>query len=128
MPEDTALMDEVEEKENLLKDFSFDNYAVLVPTELRDGLETVFTKQIYGWKRKARIILRLESAHAHVSSIEDELRDACEGRTTARQPRSKEDIARTSIRNYLNNLDNDKLEMLCNKHSVSFTSFMASND
>ncbi len=129
MPEgDTAVIEEVEEKDNSLENFTFQDHKDLVPVDLHDTLDTVFSKQIYGWKKKARIILRMQSSEAHTKSIEDELRDACEGRSTARTPRSKEDIARTSLRNFLNTLEEDKLRLLCMKHSVSYDSFTNSND
>jgi len=128
MSEDTAVLEEVEEKDNSLQNFSFEGYKALVPEELHSNLDNVFSKQIYGWKKKARIILRLDSAYSHAKSIEDELTQACEGRSTARLPRSKEDIARTSLRNFINTLQDDKLRLLCVRHSVSYDSFINAND
>jgi len=123
MSEDTAVVEEVEEKDNSLENFVLDDYKVLIPTELHDMLDTAFSKQIYGWKKKARIVLRLDSAYAHAHSIEAELRDACAGRPSVRQARSKEDIARTSLRNFINTLPEDKVRLLCMRHSVSYDSF-----
>src|SRR5947207_7621447 len=125
---DSAVMESTEEKEDVLKDFSYVDYKALVPEGIQESLEKVFTSQVYGWKRKARILLRLDNAHSHVKSIEQELLNACEGRSTTRTPRSREDIARVSLRNFINSLEEDKLRQLCVRHSVSYDSFINSND
>ena len=123
MSEDTAVVEEIEERDNSLQNFTLEDYKALVPVELHSTLENTFAKQIYGWKKKARIVLRLDSAYAHAHSIENELREACEGRPSVRQARSKEDIARTSLRNFINTLPEDKVRLLCMRHSVSYDSF-----
>jgi len=116
------------EKGASLKDFSYSTYRNLAPEEVRDQLEKVFTDQVYGWKRKARILLRLQNAHSWVQDVEQELIEACEGRSVTRQPRSKQEMARTSVRGFLNSLEDNKLEVLCDKHNVSFNSFMSVGD
>ncbi len=121
-------VDEVVEKENLLKDFSYSAYESIVPEEVREVLAKVFADQVYGWKRKAKIILRLQSAHMRVVEVESELIDACEGRSAARQPRSREDMARVSVRSFLEGLDESKLQRLAEKHWVSYNSFISKND
>jgi hypothetical protein len=110
-----------------LEEFSFENYAELVPQELYDTLAHVFKTNTYGWKRKARILLRLKRAHQHVAAIEQELSDACGGRK-ATPVRAKVDIAREGIRKFLQTLEDVSLQKLCVKHLVSYNSFMEKND
>ncbi len=126
--DESAVLNGVEEKVSELVNFSFQDYVDITPVELQDGLSKVFAERIYGWKRKAKILMRLSNAHTHVQDIEQELLEACEGKSTNRTPRSKEEVARTKIREFLTSMDADKLERLCVKHSVSYSSFMGSND
>jgi len=125
---ESAVVDGVEEKVSEFVNFSFDDYVGITPLEVRPTLYKVFSGQTYGWKRKAKLLMRLSNAHVHVQEIEQQLLDACEGRSTTRTPRSKEEVARTKIREFLGSLDGSKLQSLCEKHSVSYLSFTSSND
>jgi len=126
--DESAVVNGVEEKVSELVNFDYSEYMDITPVQVRESLTEVFSKQVYGWKRKAKIVMRLSNAHTHVQDIEQELLEACEGKSTNRTPRSKEEVARTKIREFLTSMDTDKLERLCVKHSVSYSSFMGSND
>ncbi|SRR6266704_2208913 len=125
---ESVVVNGVEEKVSELTGFDYTDYMDITPVEVRESLVDTFSKQVYGWKRKAKILIRLCNAHTHVQDIEQELLEACEGKRADRTPRSKEEVARTKIREFLTSMDADKLERLCVKHSVSYHSFMGSND
>jgi hypothetical protein len=107
-----------------LNTFSYQKYASIVPNEVHLKLHRIFTEGVYGWKRKAKIILRLDKAHKWVHEIEQELIDACEAPRGGRPMRSQGEITRASLIRFLRSRPDEALKALCDRHSVSYTSFM----
>jgi hypothetical protein len=111
-----------------LNSFTYEEYVPIIPGEVQTKLERIFTQGIYGWKRKAKIILRLQKAHKWVSDVEQELIDACEAPRGSRPTRSQTEITRGSLIRFLRSRTPQELERLCDRHNVSHSSFMRHND
>jgi hypothetical protein len=111
-----------------LNSFTYEEYLPIIPEEVQTKLERIFTQGVYGWKRKAKIILRLQKAHKWVVDVEQELIDACEKPKGVRLARSQTEITRGSLIRFLRSRNPQELERLCDRHNVSYSSFSRHND
>src|SRR6266571_3716527 len=82
--------------------FDYQVYAQHFPENLRPVLVGMFENQEYGWKSRARQVLKLVRAKEEVQRLEGELEALC--RRIGRTPKSPAESARTSLRTFLMSL------------------------
>ena len=105
--------------------FDYQQYVSHFPTELHGHLTEVFSTHAYGWKSRARQVLKIVRGKQEVERLYGDLAAIC---AQGKIPVSKDPIdrARVSLRVFIASLTEDKVEELCKRVGVSFDSF--SND
>ncbi len=101
--------------------FDYQVYAQHFPENLRPVLVGMFENQEYGWKSRARQVLKLVRAKEEVHRLEGELEALCS--RVGRVQKSPAESARVSLRTFLMSLGQRQLEHVCELHNVSYASF-----
>lgn len=100
-------------------------HEALFPEECKTELTEAFTKQTYGYKRKATLVNRLVYHTRVTDEIKDALVEACTGKRTRK---TTVQLQRDGLREFLAKLNDTLLQQVATEASVSFKSFMATGD
>jgi len=114
-----------EEQGSDVDDFNYEEYVKYFPVECTESLTRSFSNKLYGWKSRARLILKIAQWSEHVDDLKSRLVELCTG---VRTRRPNVITPRDGLRAFINSLAEDKLQLLCNEKSVSYNSFMSTND
>lgn len=134
MADETVVLEEVitvtaqdikEPSDADLANFSYTQYMQFVPEAAKEQAEKLLSEKAYGWKSTARMLKNIERWSIHVETLREEL---VEKLTGTRTRINTAQIKQNAVRELLSSLEDSALQMLCTQFSVSFTSFMASND
>lgn len=97
--------------------FVYAEYSEFVPAELKTELSTAFETKRYGWKSRARMLMRISEYTDHIKALTENL-------SFERGPRGPRKIEpRDGLRAYFMSLTDEQLQRACNIYSVSYTSF-----
>ena len=121
MPETMEL--EKKSKFENVDNFDYVQHEGDIPESIRPALLGMFERQDYGWKARARQVLKIARAKQEVARLETDLTTLCTAGRASRTPKTPEASARASLRNFLVTLDEAKLQHICAQHNVSYPAF-----
>ncbi len=122
----------VEEEEKKAGDedlvgFSWGEYSGYLPedTERKDFLIGLLEHKQYGWKKRARLLMRIQETDTLLQKLIVEFHEsAVTDRFTKPKP-VRSVGAREGLQIWLNSRSEDTLQQLCEDYSVSYDSFKA---
>ena len=118
---------EEKEEESALVNFDYTQYLEYFPedAEKYDFLVTMLKEQQYGWKTRAYMLLRCAELEAMLKEQKAKVADASQNKLIGKHgPRTPNPS--NGLRTWLAARDDETLQKLCDKYSVSYASF--SND
>ena len=116
--------------EDSLESFHWHNYAEYLPEDdaLFDVMTNMFESKAYGWKSRARLLMKIQVQSDYLSRLKEELVTSVTKERKARKAYTRHIDPREGLRAYLESRSEEALQSLCVQHSVSYKSFMKDND
>jgi hypothetical protein len=118
-PVNTPTVTEVSESEegSDVDSFNYADYSKYVPTELATELQAAFETKRFGWKSRARMLMRIDEYHNHIAALTENL-------SFERGPRSPRKIdPREGLRAFFNSRTDEQLQKACALYNVNYNSF-----
>jgi len=102
-----------------LVDFNYLEYTQFMPEDTVEKLTEVLSNKTYGWKTRARILVRIKDYTQTISELQEELSELTLGKRT----RTVKIDPRKGLVAFLNSQNEEYLQRACSKYNVNFASF-----
>jgi len=114
-------------EDSALDNFEYTNYLVYFPVdaEKREFLINMFETRQHGWRTRAELLIRCAEINAMLTDQVTKVDDYAQNKLLGKHGPRVVDPSK-GLRTWLNSRDEETLQKLCVKHSVSYSSF--SND
>lgn len=97
--------------------FVYGEFSQYVPEALKKELAEAFETKRYGWKSRARMLMKIDELTNHIATLTENL-------SFERGPRGPRKVdPRDGLRAYLMSRTEEQLQKVCEIYSVSYTSF-----
>lgn len=122
---DETVTQEENQVEQVLANFDWANYVQYFPASVASELQEMLSTHAYGWKSKARMLLRIERISKELQTAQVDLANSF---VDGRHAKTPEEKAHGAMKRFLATLTESKLQEACVRYNISYNTFMSSND